>query len=73
MTTATVTVNGAERSLPDNTTIADLVCQVTGQKIENITGLAVAVNDHVVRRSSWATTAVSAGSRVELVTATQGG
>jgi sulfur carrier protein len=36
-------------------------------------GVAVAVGDHVVRRSDWSTTALADGARVEVVTAVQGG
>jgi sulfur carrier protein len=37
------------------------------------TGVAVAVNDDVVPRASWSTTALRPGDRVEVLTAVQGG
>lgn len=36
-------------------------------------GIAVAVNDEVVRRTAWAETALTAGDRVDVLTAVQGG
>jgi len=36
-------------------------------------GIAVAVNDRVVRRDDWEGTEVADGDRVEIVTARQGG
>ena len=36
-------------------------------------GIAVAVNDEVVRRTAWAETALSPGDRVDVLTAVQGG
>lgn len=68
-----VTVNGEPRPVADGTTIADLVSQVLTLPASDVTGVAVALDDRVVPRSQWAATAVPAGSRVELVTATQGG
>lgn len=36
-------------------------------------GVAVAINDRVVRRAEWATTMLADGDRVEIITAMQGG
>ena len=36
-------------------------------------GIAVALNDAVVRRSEWNTTQISNGDRIEVITAMQGG
>jgi sulfur carrier protein len=36
-------------------------------------GIAVAVNDRVVRRSDWRDHRVEAGDRIEVIQATQGG
>jgi sulfur carrier protein len=36
-------------------------------------GVAVAINDRVVRRSEWASTTLSDGDRVEIIAAMQGG
>lgn len=36
-------------------------------------GIAVAVNDEIVRRSDWESTLLKRGAQVEIVTARQGG
>ncbi|MCZ7419097.1 sulfur carrier protein ThiS [Verrucosispora sp. WMMA2121] len=64
-----LTVNGADRSLPDGLTVADLVRDVTGQQ----RGVAVAVNGEVVPRTGWPATVLCGGDRVEVLSAAQGG
>jgi sulfur carrier protein len=64
-----VTVNGGPDHVPDGTTVDDVVVRLGRGK----SGLAVAVNDEVVPRSRWASTALQAGDRVEVLTAAQGG
>ena len=64
-----LTVNGAGRSLPGGSTVADLVRAVTDQQ----RGLAVAVNGEVVPRTGWSATALRDGDRVEVLSAAQGG
>jgi sulfur carrier protein len=62
-------LNGEGRELTDGATVADAVAAVT----EQTRGVAVAVNGEVVPRSRWAQAALSAGDRVEVLTAAQGG
>lgn len=75
MTTASIVVNGEEHDLAGLSGIADLValyapgCAADGAP----RGVAVAINDHVVPRGRWTDTALTAGDRVEIVTAVQGG
>ena len=64
-----VTVNGAGRSLPDGSTVADLIPMITEQR----RGLAVAVNAELVPRTGWADTLLRDGDRVEVLSAAQGG
>lgn len=64
-----VTVNGGPDHVPDGTTVDDVVVRLGRGR----SGLAVAVNDEVVPRSRWASTALQAGDRVEVLTAAQGG
>jgi len=40
---------------------------------EASTGVAVAVQDRLVRKPDWATTLLESGDRVEVITAAQGG
>jgi len=66
-----VELNGERVELADGSSVADAVASAgagSGRK-----GVAVAVDGEVVPRSSWETTALSAGQRVEVVEAIQGG
>ncbi|MDA0301555.1 MAG: sulfur carrier protein ThiS [Chloroflexi bacterium] len=69
MTGATVNarVNGEARALPAGTTIADLVPAEWKQ------GVAVARNEAIVPRATWAATAVIEGDAIEIVRPVQGG
>jgi sulfur carrier protein len=65
----TVTINGEPHEIPDGATVAGVVASVT--KIT--TGVAVALNDEVVRRAEWPTTRLRDTDRLEVLTAVQGG
>lgn len=65
----TVTVNGEERVLSGEPTVADLVAV----EVDSVRGVAVAVNASLVPRSTWASTAVADGDHIELLRAAQGG
>ena len=64
-----LTVNGTPQTLPERTTLADLMTW------ENAAGrgCAAAVDGVVVPRGSWDTFLLSDGSSVEVLTAVQGG
>ncbi|MFE3205496.1 sulfur carrier protein ThiS [Embleya sp. NPDC055664] len=64
-----VSVNGDRRDVATGTTVADLVATLTTAA----KGVAVAVDEAVVPRGAWAETVLDAGSRVEVLTAVQGG
>ncbi|WP_436756990.1 sulfur carrier protein ThiS [Streptosporangium sp. V21-05] len=64
-----VTINGAAHELPPGTTVAQAVQRLTGVR----SGVAVAVNDEVVSRGAWESTALAEADRVEVLTAVQGG
>jgi sulfur carrier protein len=70
---STIVVNGVPRALPEEgaTTLAALLCTLGFE--ERTAGVAVAVNGEVVRRSAWAAHRLSAGDRVDVVGAVQGG
>jgi sulfur carrier protein len=65
----TVTVNGIARVVGVAVTVADVVRDLGAPD----SGCAVAVNDEVVPRAAWPTTALADGDRVEVLTAVQGG
>ncbi|MFJ4679431.1 MULTISPECIES: sulfur carrier protein ThiS [unclassified Kitasatospora] len=69
MNTIALTVNGAPRTLPAATTLDVVVAELSAAN----TGVAAAVNEAVVPRSSWPATALGEGDRVEILTAVQGG
>lgn len=64
-----VTVNGEPRSVPQGTTVEELVASVTSLA----SGVAAAVNGTVLARGAWGKTAARDGDRIEVVTAVQGG
>jgi sulfur carrier protein len=69
MTEIALTVNGEPRRTPAATTLAELVATVSKAN----TGVAAALNEAVVPRSSWSDTPLNTGDRVEILTAVQGG
>lgn len=71
----TVVVNGVDRDLAAETTVADVVALLRGpgSATSPVTGTAVALNETVVPRSAWAATRLGAGDRVEVLVAVQGG
>ena len=64
-----VKLNGQPRELPDGSTVAQAVTELTAAA----TGVAAAVNGDVVPRGSWAVTRLRDDDQVEVVTAVQGG
>jgi sulfur carrier protein len=67
--TIEVVLNGRAHSVPSAATVAQLV-EALGRGGD---GLAVAVNAEIVSRSRWPVTVLSAGDRVEILAAAQGG
>ncbi len=66
-----IVVNGEERELPAPVRLVDVLD--LGEGGQTPRGVAVAVDGSVVPRSQHASTELSPGSRVEIVTAVQGG
>jgi sulfur carrier protein len=64
-----ITVNGTSKELAADSSLADVVADVTAATA----GVAVAVNDDVVPKGAWPTTVLRPGDRVEVLTAVQGG
>jgi sulfur carrier protein len=63
-----ITINGEPREL---TGTVDELLDALGVEVRR--GMAVAVDATVVPRGEWATTQITDGARVEIVTAVQGG
>ncbi|WP_150243679.1 sulfur carrier protein ThiS [Nocardiopsis quinghaiensis] len=67
-------INGDRREVADGTTVESVVRDLTASGGGEIPGgIAVAVNDEVVRRAAWVDSALGAGDRVDVLTAVQGG
>ncbi|RBQ20276.1 thiamine biosynthesis protein ThiS [Spongiactinospora rosea] len=64
-----VTINGSPYDLPEGATVANAVTALTTAT----SGVAVALNEEVVTRGAWESTALSERDRVEVLTAVQGG
>jgi sulfur carrier protein len=68
----TISVNGETRVIDDSTSLPALLKDF-GIDLSAVRGMAVAINDEVVRRTDWAGRILEEGDRVEIVTARQGG
>ncbi|MBV2362424.1 sulfur carrier protein ThiS [Streptomonospora nanhaiensis] len=64
-----VIINGEPRQVAPRTTVAEVVRTLT----RSPGGVAVALNDEVVRRADWAATVVAENDRIDVLTAVQGG
>ncbi len=64
-----VSVNGERRELPDGSTVANLVEELSAPA----RGVAVAIDGEVVPRAQWPETSLGDGARIEVVAAIQGG
>lgn len=66
----TVFVNDQPRVLVTGAQLADLLRELG---LAERKGVAIAINDEVVPRSTWPTRALSEGERILVIQATQGG
>ncbi len=69
MSEISVEVNGETRAVSEGLMLDALVATLTAAP----SGVAAAVNETVVPRGAWRTTALRGGDRVEVLTAVQGG
>lgn len=69
---ATISVNGESRQIEPNTSLTQVLREF---KIDpsSARGVAVAINDEIIRRHAWQDQTLAAGDRIEIVTARQGG
>jgi sulfur carrier protein len=66
-----VLVNGRRHPLRVHGNVVELLSQLGIDP--DISGIAVAINDEVVRRTDWETRTLAPGDQVEVVRAVQGG
>ncbi|GHJ98365.1 sulfur carrier protein ThiS [Streptomyces sp. NPDC003753] len=64
-----ISVNGKTREVTPGVALDAVVRSLTAAP----SGVAAAVNETVVPRAQWASTSLSEGDRVEVLTAVQGG
>jgi sulfur carrier protein len=64
-----ISVNGETRRVAPGTALETVVQTLTAAP----SGVAAAVNETVVPRAQWPSTALAEGDRVEVLTAVQGG
>ena len=64
-----ISVNGEPRRVAPGTALDTVVRSLTAAP----SGVAAAVNETVVPRAQWPSTALAEGDRVEVLTAVQGG
>lgn len=65
-----IRVNDQPREVANDLALADLVRDLG---LAERKGVAIAINDEVVPRSTWPTRALSEGERILVIQATQGG
>jgi sulfur carrier protein len=66
---SSIVVNGAARTLRPGTTVRGLLSELALER----PGVAVAVNEEVVRRGDWDRTVLTRNDRVEIIHAVGGG
>ena len=72
MNDLTIRINGKQTNVTASVSLEKLL---QGQGIETASaeGIAVAINETIVRKPDWATRAIKPGDEIEIVTARQGG
>ena len=71
-TQISVTVNGEERTVPDGYPLTDMLRDLEIDPDES-SGVAVAINESVIRRQDWDGVTLGEDDTVEVIQAQQGG
>lgn len=71
-TTISITVNGEERTVPDDYPLTELLHDLEIDP-EDTSGVAVAINESVVRRQNWEDVRLGDEDTIEVIQAQQGG
>jgi len=66
----TIFINNKSFDLPDNTNLSDAL-KTAG--INSFQGIAVAVNNHIIPKTSWEDHAIGENDALTIIRATQGG
>ena len=70
-----IKINGSEFLYPQRDASLEkvLLMFLSKDKVEQIRGVAVAINGELIRRGAWVNYKVQEGDELEVLTATQGG
>jgi sulfur carrier protein len=70
-----IKINGSEFLYPQKDASLEkvLLMFLSKDKVEQIRGVAVAINGELIRRGAWVNYKVQEGDELEVLTATQGG
>ena len=66
----TIQINNEERVIPDGTTVTDVVFTILQLQPA---GMALAINDSIVPRSQWDSTALQPNDKMLVIRASKGG
>ncbi|MFB6230975.1 MAG: sulfur carrier protein ThiS [Salinibacter sp.] len=74
-TTIPITVNGEDWTVPEGYPLLELLrdLEIDPDSGENASGVAVAINESVVRRQDWADVRLAEEDTIEVIRAQQGG
>lgn len=74
-TTIPITVNGDDRTVPDGYPLTDLLrdLEIDPDNEAETSGVAVALNESVIRRQDWDDVRLAEEDRVEVIQAQPGG
>ena len=74
-TSIPITVNGDDRTVPEGYPLPELLrdLEIDPDDEEKTTGIAVALNESVVRRQDWDDVRLAEDDRVEVIQAQSGG
>lgn len=73
--TIPITVNGEDRTVPDDYPLTDLLrdLEIDPENDAETSGVAVALNESVIRRQDWDDVRLAEEDRVEVIQAQPGG
>lgn len=72
MSMISIKINGEQTRTAPQSTLADILL-VRKIDAQSTRGVAVALNDAIVRRNDWGNRVIDEGDQIEIVTAQQGG
>ena len=65
-----VSVNEKKKKISNNVSLAEAIAEL---KITETTGIAIAINDKVIKRDNWTTEKLKSNDEILIIRAAQGG